>query len=391
MNDASASTGPSSDARPGRIAAACTANVIVLGVLGLVAWLYETDGDLYYRALQEDEALEWATFWAFFVAAAGFAWAAVRQRRAGVRVPWFLAGLSLFCFVVGMEEISWAQRLFSYRPPEYFLANNFQQEFNFHNVVDSDLRKLAMKLIIGVYGGLLPILAAVPALRTLIDRLAIVGPPLAFLPAFAATYWIYEDYPWKFSGETVELMLGLGFLFSSLWALRRFSKAPPPGPGREVLCYAAAFAGVAALGAANAQVARIKKADDPLYVIQAQGEVDALRADFEAIAGSPDGRLATGKNIHKRVYSYMEKYGKFELLEGAFGSLQAQGLAEERAGFFLDPWNAPYWIRDRGGDGTTPRVTFVYSFGPNMKRDSSPSELLGDGVGAYIHGTGPDR
>ena len=379
-----------SASRAGAVAAACTANVLILGVLGLVAWLHETDGDRYYRALQEDEALEWATFWAFFVGAIGYAMAAVRQRRAGTKVPWFLVGLSLFCFLVGMEEISWAQRLFSYRPPEYFLAHNFQQEFNFHNVVDSDLRKLAMKLIIGLYGGLLPLLSVIPGLRTLIDRLGIVGPPLAFLPAFAATYWLYEDYPWKFSGETVELMLGLGMLFSSLWALRRFSEAPPPGPGREVLWYSAVFAGVVALGAANAQVARIQKADDPLFVAQAQSEVDALARDFQAIADDDNGRLASGRSVHKRVYSYMEKYGgESFLLEGVFASLQAQGLAEERASFFLDPWNAPYWIRERRASASTERVLFVYSFGPNMKRDSSPTELLGDDVGAYIDGTGP--
>ena len=70
----------------------------------------------------EDEFLEWATVWAFAAAAVVFAVAAIRQRRSGVALPWFLAGVSLFCIFVAGEEISWGQRVFGYRPPAYFLA-----------------------------------------------------------------------------------------------------------------------------------------------------------------------------------------------------------------------------------------------------------------------------
>ncbi|MEE8311226.1 MAG: hypothetical protein V3R77_03140 [Candidatus Binatia bacterium] len=378
------------ESRVAHAASALTANAIILGVLCYVGVLHETDFDHYYRSLQEDEVLEWATYWAFIGASLAFAVAAVRQRRAGVPLPWFLAGVSLFCFVVGMEEISWAQRVFSYRPPVYFLEKNFQQEFNIHNVMSTDLRKLALKLVIGVYGGLLPLMATVTVIRRFFDRLGVVAAPLGFVPAFAATYWLYEAYPWKYSGETVELMLGLAFLFSSLWALGRLAQ-PPPGARRVATDYAVAFACVMALGVANTSVARLRKSHDPLYGATAQIETDALRADFEKIARRPGGRLAGSCDVHKRVYSYKEKYDGDSLLEGRFAALQGQGLPQERAEFFLDPWNAPYWIRDRcpDSDAGTPRRTFVYSFGPNMKRDSSATELGGDDVGAYIHEAGP--
>ena len=94
------------ESRVAYAASALTANAIILGVLCYVGVLHETDFDRYYRSLQEDEVLEWATYWAFIGASLVFAVAAVRQRRAGVPLPWFLAGVSLFCFVVGMEEIS---------------------------------------------------------------------------------------------------------------------------------------------------------------------------------------------------------------------------------------------------------------------------------------------
>jgi len=38
-------------------------------------------------------------------------------------------------FFIGMgEEISWGQRIFNYKTPEYFEKNNIQDEFNFHNL-----------------------------------------------------------------------------------------------------------------------------------------------------------------------------------------------------------------------------------------------------------------
>ena len=61
-----------------------------------------------------------------------------------------------------------------------------------------------------------------------------------------------------------------------------------------------------------------------------------------------------------------------------------QGLPEQRAEFLIDPWNHPYWIRSRCAKRGFKRRVFVYSFGPNRKRDSTQWELLEDDVGAYV-------
>ncbi|MEL6488969.1 MAG: hypothetical protein AAFQ95_03310 [Cyanobacteria bacterium J06621_3] len=37
-------------------------------------------------------------------------------------------------FLVGMEELSWGQRLLGFEPPEFWLENNAQAEFNLHNL-----------------------------------------------------------------------------------------------------------------------------------------------------------------------------------------------------------------------------------------------------------------
>ena len=200
------------NSRPSNTTYFVIANVLVLAVLGYAWFLEARLPDFYYMSVQEDEYIEWASFWAFLLAAV----AAVVKSRGTAGFPWFLYGLALFCFVVAMEEISWGQRLLGYRPPVYFLEHNFQQEFNFHNVIDTDYRKLALSATIAGYGVLLPLLALVAPLRRLLERIGVVVPPLGLLPLFAATFLMYIVYPFSHSGEWVELMLGLGMLFAVL-------------------------------------------------------------------------------------------------------------------------------------------------------------------------------
>ncbi len=86
--------------------------------------------------------------------------------------------------------------------------------------------------------------------------------------------------------------------------------------------------------------------------------------------------------LHKRVYTFVRQYGQRHLTRGEFANLHDRGLAPERLRFFLDPWNTPYWIRH--DCRSSPRKIFVYSFGPNRRRDSSRTEVLGDDIGAKV-------
>ncbi len=375
------------DARGLSWPAIVVANLLVLAVLGWGAYLHSTSPERYYASLQEDAYLEWATVWAFLLGAAVFVAAALAQRRRRGGLPWFLAGAALFCFVVGMEEISWGQRLLGYRPPAYFLEHNFQQELNVHNVFSTALRKLALKWSIGGYGVLLPLVALVPAVRRLFERLRVVSPPLALAPAFAAAFFLYQNYPWKFTGELVELMLGLGLLFAALDGWRRHG-SEKAGRAAGLWPVAAAWGLVLLLGVATAAASNRLAGDDPARLEEARREAEHLKLDFLGMArrgGGPGTRCG----LHKRVFSYVEKYGAKPLYEGRFAALTSQGMPEERAAFFLDPWNSPYWIRDRCSESRDRRVVFVYSFGPNRRRDSTPWEIQGDDVGAVIYSGRP--
>lgn len=354
------------------------ANLLILGFIACAHLLDARNPDVYYAVVQEDEVLEWSTFWAFLLSAVAFGAAARRYHAYESRFPWYLVAVSAFCFVVAMEEISWLQRVAGYRPPDYFLEHNFQQEFNFHNVVDTEYRKLALTAVIVGYGIVLPLLSLPAALRRLLARLGVVAPSILLLPAFAGTAYLYIDYPLGHSGEWVEMMLGLGFLFSALPMLERFSGRARRSDDRVVATRPALIAFVVAcgLGLATAALSRAGRDSDPAIVQAASVEVRALAADFEA------GRARSRCNLHKRVYTFVEEYGQSGLYDGSFAALTMQGLPESRAAFFLDPWNSPYWIRDRCEGGQ--RHVFVYSFGPDRKRNSTRTELLGDDIGVLI-------
>jgi len=361
---------------------AILANLLILAFAIAAGLVENSNSELYYELVQEDGTLEWMTFWAFFLAAIGFVLAARSQKSAGAGMPWLTLGLALFSFVVAMEEISWGQRILGYRPPEYFLQQNFQQEFNVHNVFDTGLRKLALKATILGFGIVLPLLALAEPVRKLVRRHGPAIAPLGLIPAFVAAYWIYDDYPWRFSGEIVELMLGLGFLFAAL-PLVGSTKLLPDNVGRKIVT---AFAATAVLGFASFAYSRTSTGNDPERIATARTELEALAGDFKE-SGRPISKCGT----HKRVFSWAEKYERLDqLADGAFAGLVDQGLPESRASYFIDPWNTAYWIRHRCSKSKQREIAFLYSFGPNRRRDSTAWDLLGDDVGIVLFERGLD-
>jgi len=364
----------------GRLALA--ANVTILGFLAFSGWLQSAHPTVYYAAAQEDHALEWASFWSFFIAGLTFAVAAKRQRRESRRIPWFLGGLALFCLFVAMEEISWGQRVLGHTPPEYFLAENYQQELNLHNIVGRPLRMWTFRAIIVGYGVILPLLASIPAVRRVLDRLVVVPPPIALTPAMFAIFWIHLEYPWKFTGEITEGALGFAFLFAAMASAGNLAEAR----SASFLARAASLPVLAvALGIATAAWSQNRKCDDPSYTARAQAETRALAHDLETLA-KKEGRTSISKcGLHKRLYTFAVQTDRAEdLAAGTFAGLTADGLPEERAEYFLDPWGSPYWIRDRCDHFIGRRSVFIYSFGPNRSRDSTRWEIRGDDVGVYI-------
>ena len=266
------------------------------------AWLLQARApESYYLIIQEDNWPEWTTVWAFLLAAAGFAVAARQQYREGLRWPWFFTGLAAFCFLVAMEEISWGQRLFSFRPPAYFLQDNFQQELNLHNIMPGPLRQRLLQILILGYGVLLPLTQWAPALKSLVGRVGLVSPAAELAPGFALTFVFYVWYPLDFTGEWVELMFGLAMLFAA--ALAVFTDHGR-GLKRPSILLGLASALSLMLGAASMAVTAAVFSGSSWAGQLAETEIAALVADFN------HPRVATRCGVHKRVYTFLREYGQ---------------------------------------------------------------------------------
>lgn len=357
-------------------------NGIVFLACGVAIYLFNYAYGSYYFYVQEDGWLEWTSFWAFFVAAVFFGIRAKHLFRAnGFVASWFVAGLSLFCFIVAMEEISWGQRLFGYLPPEYFLENNYQQEFNFHNVVAVDYRILALKVIILGYGVLLPLMNQVKIIRSLLTKWNIAVSPLQLIPAFLAAFLLYQSYAIKFAGEVVELMTGLGFLYAAIALISPVPENSFLHPQKRLTVLLLSTAIISILGLLNAYASDVFRNDDPKIVAAARKESEALFTGYYNLLAGKYNQKSPICNFHRRVFTQKSQYdGLAEEALSLFKSLQSQGLPEERATFIIDPWNSPYWIRDYCLDDGR-RLIQVYSLGPDRQRQSTRAAIGGDDVG----------
>ena len=65
----------------------------------------------------------------------------------------FLAFLCVFigCFFIGMEEISWGQRIIGFETPKSLAELNVQDEVNLHNLIRTDLPVMHISLIVSVF------------------------------------------------------------------------------------------------------------------------------------------------------------------------------------------------------------------------------------------------
>lgn len=344
------------------------ANLSILLAFVLAASLNAYNESLYYLSVQEDELLEWATFWGFIVAAGIYFSSAWRQFKLNRQLPWFVFGLSLFCFLVAMEEISWGQRLLGFRAPDFFLEQNFQQELNLHNVVDTGLRKLVMKMILLGYGVIMSAASLWSPAKRFFLRLRIVVPSPLLIVSFLAMFLIYSWYPWSHAGEWVELTMAFGFAYAAV-----FERASDELITRKILIV---FAAVWVLAALTVGILRYAHAVDPERLAMARQEIDALQEDFSS------GRVHARCGIHKRLYTFVMTYQQAYLLEGEFAQLLESSGNASRAEYLLDPWNSPYWIRHKCRRGR--EAMFIYSFGPNRRRESSEWEIGGDDIGTYL-------
>ena len=175
------------------------------------AGLFLADPPAFHAFAQEDRPLEWASALLLLAAAAVFAWHALRRRREPVTVLLAL-GLCLVLFLVGMEEISWGQRVFGFATPESLAEMNWQAEFNLHNV-QTDLSETVY------YFGAAVFLLLLPLLRDLLPRSVAAHPWLGLAPGrsvalVSAPVALFNYGHWDLLAIQLTILLALWSMFA---------------------------------------------------------------------------------------------------------------------------------------------------------------------------------
>ena len=261
-----------------------------------------------------------------------------------------------------------------YEPSAFFLARNAQQEVNLHNLAGSSLRQVAVALALGGLGLVLPLALRTPGIRQLGDRVGL-STPLPFAPLFVGALALQLLYPVAFTGEIVELLVSVALTaFAGSWLIERYC------PGAWLQAGVLVLGLGVALGAASSWAAASRGAD-PRSIVTAAAEVEALAVDL--LAGAKLlGAAPTRCGAHSRLHNLASSRAGAKLLWSRFTANAAEGKDRERVASFLDPWSSSYWVRDHCQGEQ--RSVFVYSLGPNRRRDSSESMIGGDDIGAYL-------
>ena len=174
----------------------------------------------YIWATYEDLLGEWAQFYLFFFALLF----SVQQALKTSRYRIFFAVLSIACFYVIMEEISWGQRLFGWESSEWFKTKNLQGETNLHNMLTGpystmlkEILQYGLAVSLTAYGLLYPFaLKRKWSLAIWLDSKNIPAPPLYLWPFFVVAAYL-ELGELSFNEEEIaEILVGLAMAVMAL-------------------------------------------------------------------------------------------------------------------------------------------------------------------------------
>lgn len=175
--------------------------------------------ETYNLMVQEDTAIEWLQALFFFLATAFslvIFYKFIRNRMPVHGILYGILGAGLL--FVGLEEISWGQRIFNIGNPGYFEQHNMQGELTLHNLTTVAPLLSKLYIIIGLYGSLGWLLLSSQKLRRKIFLLKFYLPDWYAAPYFFFVLFIYAylSYIRPFSVEVLgieQLKVGYFFIF----------------------------------------------------------------------------------------------------------------------------------------------------------------------------------
>jgi hypothetical protein len=134
---------------------------------------------------------------------------------------WFLTVtfiLMILLFFVAGEEVSWGQRIFGLKTPEFFMEDNAQHEINFHNLVIDGVKLNKVIFSFGLIAALVVYLGIMPILyyknrkiKNFIDASGVPVPQLYQIISFLLLFIITSLLHHEKNSELLEC--GAAFLF----------------------------------------------------------------------------------------------------------------------------------------------------------------------------------
>src|SRR5690606_13274580 len=150
--------------KPSKLEYAVTTFVLLIVVIGIIS--FQIDPDWFVNVyVVEDGLIENLTVVALL--GASFTAVSYLTKYAIGKSRWYkriMVLVAVATFFVAGEEISWGQRVFDIESPDFFQANNAQQETNIHNMVvgGKKVNKIVFSLLlygsVGLYLSLFPYL-----------------------------------------------------------------------------------------------------------------------------------------------------------------------------------------------------------------------------------------
>ena len=186
---------------------------------------------VYLWAAREDSIIEYATALSFFIAVPVSVYVARYAARLHLRLAaLFHLALAAVMTVMGLEEISYGQRIFGFETPPTIAQDNTQGEFNFHNLASMKwlADNVAPTIIIywGVFGFLGIMLSRIlfSNRSKWYDTAKLMLPPW-YLLTFFLPLPLWADHSWWGYAvwqdqEIAEMFLGMAFLLFSLNSLQ---------------------------------------------------------------------------------------------------------------------------------------------------------------------------
>lgn len=191
----------------------CISITAQAGLIAGIPILYFSYPVTYIKLIAEDNWGGYGGFTALMIASLLFMRLFISSK--AKKADFWYALFALGTFFIGMEEISWGQRIVGVGTPDFLRDMNFQGEFTLHNIKafsPEAITYLVVSVGFIVYGFILPFFAAIfSRVNMKVKKVNLPLPSLHLAPLFLATSYFLKFSNFVKGEEIGELLFAISF------------------------------------------------------------------------------------------------------------------------------------------------------------------------------------